>query len=83
MTCYLRSLGRNNHVVLANSDPNLNCRVLFGFFNSFLNQSFDNKFKSKYGIDQYLELDLTSHNPDIQLPLNLVKACNDCLLKSQ
>ena len=78
----MRVLGRKDHITLSNSDPDLACRVLFGFFNSYRDLVFDNSFKQRFGIDQYLELDLTNQNPNIQLPSNIVKAVNDCLLKA-
>ena len=64
-TCYMRVLGRKDHITLANEDPDLVCRVLFGFYNSYRDLAFDNSFKSKFGIDQYLELDLSNQNPNI------------------
>ena len=79
----MRILAREDHITLSNTDPDLVCRVLFGFFNSYRDYCFDNQFKRKFGIDQYLELDISNQNAMIQLPSNIVKAINDCLLKSQ
>jgi hypothetical protein len=59
----MRILAREDHITLVNSDPDLVCRVLFGFFNSYRDFTFDSNFKRKFGIDSYLELDLSNNNP--------------------
>jgi len=81
-TCYLRVLNREFHLTLSNENPELVARVLFGFFNSYKGMSFDNGFKSRFGIDHYLEIDFAFENPDVYLPKNLVDTINKCLLRS-
>ena len=61
----MRVLERKEHITLTNNDPDLACRVLFGFFNSYKDLLFDNAFKKKFSIDRYMTLDMASHNSDV------------------
>lgn len=42
---------------------------------------FDQSFKHKFGIDQFLNVDFTSESLDIEMPNNLYKSALDCLEK--
>lgn len=55
-------------MTLDNDNPDLVCRVLFGFFNSFRGMVFDDDFKERFGVDTFLEVNLTNENKDIELP---------------
>jgi len=50
---------------LSNENPELACRVLFGFFNSFRGILFNEDFKEQFGIDSFLEVNLTNEIIDI------------------
>jgi hypothetical protein len=76
VTCFLRVLNRQNHITLTNDNPELVCRVLFGFFNSFRQLAFNESFKETFSIDTFLELNITNETLDIQLPPNLVDIAN-------
>jgi len=81
LTCYLRVLNRQHHLTLTNENPELISRILFGFFNSFRNLAFDQTFKEKFGIDQFVEINLTNEDSEVFLPPNLTEIMNQCLLK--
>jgi len=70
-------------MTLTNENPQLVSRILFGFFHSFRNLKFDNTFKENFGIDSFLEVNLTNESLDIQLPQNLTDIINQCLVKCQ
>lgn len=63
-------------MTLTNENPELVCRVLFGFFNSFRGMLFDEDFKERFGVDTFLEVNLTNEIIDIQLPQNLIDIAN-------
>lgn len=83
LTCYLRVLHRHEHMTLTSENPELACRVIFGFFNSFRGASFDKAFSEKFEIDQFIHVNLASESGDIELPSNLVRAADACLVKCQ
>ena len=74
-------LNRQHHLTLTNENPELISRILFGFFNSFRNLAFDQTFKEKFGIDTFVEVNLTNEDTEVFLPPNLTEIMNQCLLK--
>ena len=64
--CILRILQRTNREeTLSGEDPDLACRVLFGYFNQYQNMNLNQEFLQKYRIDNYLRINLANESADV------------------
>ena len=62
---------RKSDEYLSSHDPDLACRVLFGYFIQYENVIFDSKFLQEYGFMEFMKVNMAGETELVETPSNL------------